>query len=65
MIIDTFKRGIQHKKWFGRHCKAYCRDPNIALETVSKLIRYVTVSVSPHKITYANFPLKTTLYLKK
>ena len=32
MIIDTFKKGIKHKKWFGRHCKACCTDPNITLQ---------------------------------
>ena len=63
MIFDTFKRGIEHKELLDRHCKAHCRDPDITLKTIKKNIRYV--SVSPHKITYANFPLKATFYLKR
>ena len=63
MIIDTFKRGIKHKELLDRHCKAPCRDPDITLKTIKKNIRYVTVS--PHKITYANFPLKAIFYLKR
>ena len=62
-IIDTFKRGIKHKELLDRHCKAPCRDPDLTLKTIKKNIRYVTVS--PHKITYANFPLKATFYLKR
>ena len=62
MIIDTFKRGIKHKELLDRHCKAHCRDPDMTLKTIKKNIRYVTVS--PHKITYANFPLKQLFILK-
>ena len=63
MIIDTFKRGIKHKRWFDSHCKTYCRDPDITLKAVNKNCRYVTVS--PHKNTYANFLLETILHLKR
>ena len=63
MIFDTFKRGIKHKELLDRHCEAHCRDPDVTLKTIKKNIRYV--AVSPHKITYANFPLKATFYLKR
>ena len=63
MIIETFKRGTKHKNGLAATVKAYCRNPKISLKTDNKIIRYVTVS--PHKITHANFPLKTTFYLKR
>ena len=63
MTIDTFKKGIKHKELLDRHCKAHCRDPDITSKIIKKNIRYVTIS--PHKITYANFPLKAIFYLKR
>ena len=52
----------KHKILLDRHCKAHCRDTDITLKTIKNIIRYV--AVSPHKITYANFPLKAIFNLK-
>ena len=51
-IIVAFRRGIKDKKWFYSHCKAYCRDPDITLKTINKIIRYVFNNDKYRKYNY-------------
>ena len=62
-LLKRSKEELNIKNGLAATVKAYCRNPKISLKTDNKIIRYVTVS--PHKITHANFPLKTTFYLKR